>query len=131
VTIFDRRSFSPDTIHLYYISFYLQSHRFHTKHVLIYSCIEEKKGKDNKVGAKCNVMYKVRTKYKDKVRKDHAYSMRLTGSVTPPDGNWTLSRASITSREKKTEENEIKNDLSSRSNECITKRKTKMPRNRC
>jgi len=108
VTIFDRRSIGPDTIHLYYTSFYLQSRRFHTKHVLIYSCIEEEKGKDNKVGAKCNVMYKVRTKYKDKVRKDHAYSMRLTGSVTPPDGNWTLSRASVTSREKKNSENTLK-----------------------
>src|ERR1700728_1261930 len=63
VTIFDRRSFSPDTIHLYYISFYLQSHRFHTKHVLIYSCIEEKKGKDNTIGTKCNTMCGVRTKY--------------------------------------------------------------------
>jgi len=62
VTIFDRRSIVPDTIHLYYTSFYLQSHRFHTKHVLIYLCIGEKKGKDNKIGTKCNMMYKVRTK---------------------------------------------------------------------
>jgi hypothetical protein len=61
VTIFDRRSVNPDRIRLYYICFYLQSHRFHTKHVLIYLCIGEKKGKDNKIGTKCDMMYKVRT----------------------------------------------------------------------
>jgi hypothetical protein len=85
VTIFDRRSVNPDRIRLYYICFYLQSHRFHTKHVLIYLCIGEKKGKDNKIGTRCNMMYKVRTK---KIRtkyeriKLHVYSMRSTGIVT-------------------------------------------------
>jgi hypothetical protein len=34
--------------------------------------------------------------------------MRLTGNVTLPGGNWTLSRASITSREKKNSENTLK-----------------------
>jgi hypothetical protein len=53
VTIFDRRSVKRDRTHLYYVSFYLQSHRFHTKHVLIYTHIGGKKGKNN-----------------DKVRKD-------------------------------------------------------------
>jgi hypothetical protein len=44
-------------LRLYYISFYLQSHRFHTKHVLIYLYIGEKKGKDNKIGTKCNMIH--------------------------------------------------------------------------
>ncbi len=43
VTIFDRRNISIDGIHLHYISFYLESHRFHTKHLLIYSSIMETK----------------------------------------------------------------------------------------
>src|ERR1700728_1689121 len=72
VTIFDRRSVSPDRIHLYYISFYLQSHRFHTKHLLIYSCIREKKGigKDDK----------------DKVRNDQISCIQnaFNQSVTVP-----------------------------------------------
>jgi len=72
VTIFDRRSIGPDTIHLYYTSFYLQSRRFHTKHVLIYSYIREKKRIwKGRIRTKCNMMHKLRTKkYKDKVRND-------------------------------------------------------------
>jgi hypothetical protein len=37
VTIFDRRSGGTDENHLYYISFYLESHRLHPKHVFIYA----------------------------------------------------------------------------------------------
>jgi hypothetical protein len=72
VTIFDRRSVSPDGTHLYYISFYLESPGFHTKHMLIYSSIREKKimweeriikieRKNNMIGTKYHLMHEVRT----------------------------------------------------------------------
>src|SRR4051812_2173338 len=37
VTISNRNNDGVGGIHLYYISFYLESHRFRTKHALIYS----------------------------------------------------------------------------------------------
>ena len=62
VTILDRRRVSADWTTLYFIRSYSESHRFHTKHVLIYSCIEEKKGKGNTIGTKRNTMCEVVTK---------------------------------------------------------------------
>jgi hypothetical protein len=49
VTISDRRSINPDRTHLYYVSFYLESHRFHTKYTLIYLSIVEKEERKDKV----------------------------------------------------------------------------------
>src|SRR5690349_18643888 len=43
VTIFDGRGANAAGSTLYYISSYRESHRFHTKQVLIYSRIREKK----------------------------------------------------------------------------------------
>ena len=40
VTIFITRGIGADRFHLYYISFYLEAHRSHTKHTLIYSSIK-------------------------------------------------------------------------------------------
>jgi len=100
VTIFDRRSIGPDTIHLYYTSFYLQSHRFHTKHVLIYSCIEEEKGKDNKIGIK--VQHTARSK--DKVRKGQSSRIQHAlnwGRYTPGSKLDALPSVRNIKREKK------------------------------
>ncbi len=97
VTIFDRRRVSADGTTLYYICFYLQSHRFHTKHVLIYSCTKEKKGKDNKVGTKCNTIYKVR---KDQTsRTQHAPNLERYKLVVQNYLNeWRVLQADVPRR---------------------------------
>ncbi len=41
--IFDRKGVNTGGTHIYYISFYLKSHRFHTKQTLIYPRIREEK----------------------------------------------------------------------------------------
>jgi hypothetical protein len=93
----------------YYISSYPESHRFHTKHTLIYSFIREKKRiskeriiRTGRKSKKIEIIHKMRRKTKD--RSNIIHKMCSTRSVTLPDGNWTLSRASVTSREKKLRE---------------------------
>jgi len=73
VTILDGRGASAAGSTLYYISSYRESHRFHIKHVLIYSQIREKKG----IGAKCNTI-KVR---RDQTSRAH-YALNR-GRYTP------------------------------------------------
>jgi len=75
--------------------------------VLIYSCIEEEKGKDNKIGIK--VQHTARSK--DKVRKGQTSRIQHAlnwGRYTPGSKLDALPSVRNIKREKKTSENTLK-----------------------